>query len=385
MIRLLILLTFLGCLWPLTSAIAVQGHTRLLATWQDTTAYSASQWDSAAELRLHDKQPLTSALSFEWGATATLWYRQHPTRWQAVRPNQQIDLTKVTGEANHCTTQSEIDRLALHANIGRHQVTVGRQAIGFGRIVLYSPLDIIAPFAPDALITDVRPGIDAVRWNINLTAASQLQAIHIWGPDNRENSSLVALESLFDWGDLLLLGGELAGRPLAGAGIASQWGGIGIKLEATTYGRKPHRDGDDPHDEFTIAAVECDARLFDDVYLTVDYLFNGCGSDDPEDATAILASAFYQEQRAYLSGRHYLISVLSAEVHPLVTAELFSLLNLGDHSVMIRPGLSVSLSDNLSLDVHYAWLEGHQGSVSQPASEFGNQGDLASVFLSYYF
>ncbi|EAT14674.1 hypothetical protein HTZ97_03900 [Desulfuromonas acetoxidans] len=383
--RLCVLITILLGLMPLSPAEAIQGHTRLISTWQDTTLFYPSQWSSAAELRVHDKRSLTSSSSFEWGATATSWYRQHPSAWQTVRPNQRIDLTKVTGENDHSTSRGEIDRLAIHATIDRHQLTVGRQAIGFGRIVLYSPLDIIAPFAPDALITDVRPGIDALRWNINLSAASQLQAIHIWGQDNADNSTLVAFEALLDWGDLLLLGGELAGRPMMGAGIAGQWSGIGLKLEATTYGRKPHRDGDDPHDEFTIAAVECDARLFDDVYLTVDYLFNGCGSDKPEDATAILASAFYQEQRAYLSGRHYLISALSAELHPLVTAELFGLLNLEDHSVMIRPGLNVSLSDNLSLDMHYAWLAGHRGSVSQPASEFGDQGDQASVFLSYYF
>ncbi len=383
--RVLIVLSFFFILFPAQFAAAVQGHSRLLTTYQDSSPVQPSQWIGAVELRLHDNQPLTSSLSWQWGATATGWYRQHPTTWADVQSNQRMDLTHVTGDERHWTTQAEIDRLALHANIGRHQITLGRQAIGFGRIALYSPLDIIAPFAPDALITDVRPGIDALRWNINLTASSQLQAIQIWGQDSGDNSLLLALETLFDWGDLLLLGGELAGRPMLGAGIASQWAGIGIKCEATTYGRKPQQDGNDPHDEFTIAAVECDARLFADVYLTMDYLFNGCGSDHPHEAKTILASAFYQEQRAYLTGRHYLISSLSAELHPLLTVELFSLINLGDHSAMIRPGLSISLSDNLSLDLHYAWLDGHHGTALQPASEFGDQGDLSSLFLSYYF
>nr|WP_320048327.1 hypothetical protein [uncultured Desulfuromonas sp.] len=367
-----------------SAADAIQGHVRVLTTWQDTTTTSLSQWNGAAQLRLHDTYALSSSFSFEWGGTATSWYRQHPTPWQTTHPSQAVDLSKRDGEDDHNTSQLDLDRCALSTTLGRHQITLGRQAIGFGRITLYSPLDIIAPFAPDALITDVRPGIDALRWNVNLSASSQLQAIQIWGEDTTGNGTLVAFETLRNWGDLLLLGGELAGRPMFGLGVAGQWHGVGIKAEAATYGCKPRDEGKDPHDKFTIAALELDARLFADIYLTIDYLFNGCGSDHPKDAAMLLSSAFYQEQRAYLTGRHYLVSSLSAELHPLITMELFTLINLGDGSVLVRPGLNASLSDNLSLDLHYAWMVGKQ-SASVPKSEFGDQGDLATLFLSYYF
>ena len=369
---------------PLPAADAVQGHVRVLTNWQDTTTMSPSQWNSAAQLRLHDTYSLSPSFSFEWGGTATSWYRQHPTPWQTSHPNQSVDLSKNDGENDHFTSQLDLDRCAFNTTLGRHQITLGRQAIGFGRITLYSPLDIIAPFAPDALITDIRPGIDALRWNVNFNASSQLQAIQIWGEDTTENSTLVAFETLRNWGDLLLLGGKLAGRPMFGIGVAGQWRGVGIKAEAATYGCKPRNDGKDPHDEFTIAALELDARLFADSYLTVDYLFNGCGSDHPQNAATLLSSAFYQEQRAYLTGRHYLMASLSAELHPLITVELFTLLNLGDCSALVRPGLKASLSDNLGLDLHYAWTVGKR-SASGPKSEFGDQGNLATLFLSYYF
>jgi hypothetical protein len=366
---------------------ALQGHLRALGSYQDASPASQqpSQWNSVGQWRLAESFSPSSSLTLELAATATGWYRQHPTPYDEATANQRLDLTHASDDSHHTLYLTNIDRLNLKWSHGDHLITVGRQAIGFGRIVLNSPLDIIAPFAPSALITDVRPGIDALRWNFNPTAASQLQAVQVWGDNRNNNSSVISFEALLDGGDLLFLTGWLGSRPVLGLGLAGQIAGIGIKLEATSYGGKSEQDAEDVHDEFTIAAIEFDARLVDDVYLTVDYLFNGCGSPDAEDIPDLLSSAFYQEQRAYLTGRHYLLVSVSAQLHPLLTLELFTINNLDDQSLLVRPGLTASLSDNLSLDVHYTFFSGSSPHDASPTSEFGGQGDLATVYISYYF
>ena len=67
---------------------------------------------------------------------------------------------------------------------------VGRQAIGFGRIVIASPLDIIAPFPPDAIDTDVRPGVDAVHVTAHYGLDGQVGAVAVLGDVSRHDSWL---------------------------------------------------------------------------------------------------------------------------------------------------------------------------------------------------
>ena len=370
----------------------LQGHLKSFSQVQQHSPgdHRSSQWLSLGQLRLEGKSRETNefspALTGTIAATYTALYRQHPEALRTTSANQHLDLTSTIGDNRHLLRQLEIDRLNLRWQTKKHEFIVGRQAVGFGRIGIYSPLDIIAPFAPTALITDVRPGIDALRWNYYYSSSSQLQLLAVFDDAAHECSYLASLEALLGDIDLLAIGGTLGQRPMLGLGLAGQLAGIGVTAEVVHYRHQPTtKQSADPHNQFTIAAIEADCRLPIGISLAVEYLFNGSGSDNPESYQHILNSSFHLEQHAYLAARHYLLASLAYELHPLLTTSLFSIYNGNDNSLLIRPEIDLCLTNNLNLQLCYSLYFGDRSKNDITASEFGDQGDSFAVYLNYFF
>lgn len=306
--------------------------------------------------------------------------------------NRHLDMDHTWQHGRHADSRLQVDRFNLQWHRGALDATVGRQAVGFGRILIASPLDVIAPFPPDALDTDVRSGIDAVRTIFNYGLDGQLGAIAIWGKESRYDSLLTTWTDNYSGVDLLMIGGRLRGRSMFGAGLAGSLGTLGLKGEFSIHkGRDVGQPGGDLYNSFTLAAAEIWYRFDNGISLVTEYLYNGPGVDDPEKYPEALASAPLQEGLSYLVGRHYLIAAPSYELHPLATLQGLLIYNLGDHSALLRPTLILSLADNLSLELFWTWYSGDpprvaaSGLVVEPRSEYGMVGDSGGFFLKWYF
>lgn len=304
--------------------------------------------------------------------------------------NRAVDLAKSWNEGGRFQNRLFVDRLNLRATRAGIEWTVGRQAIGFGRIVLFSPLDIIAPFPPDALDTDVRPGVDALRAVHYYGLGGQVGAVAVFGDTAGNDSFLATFSHHLRGVDLLGIAGRLRRRPMAGFGLATSLGGMGVKAEAAFFeGRRVGEPGGDLHDDLLIAGLEGDYRFDSGLILTAEYLYNGAGADEPADYPEVLASAPAKEGLSFLAGRHYLLAGPSWEVHPLVTFGATLIWNIEDDSFFLRPLVDLSLSDNLALQIFWAFSRGGEPEevlgFSVPRSEFGSAGDSGGFFLKYYF
>ncbi|MBW2690709.1 MAG: hypothetical protein JRC99_12355 [Deltaproteobacteria bacterium] len=306
--------------------------------------------------------------------------------------NRHLDLDKVWEHGDHAASRLVVDRLNLNRSAGAMDITVGRQAVGFGRILISSPLDVIAPFAPDAIDTDVRRGVDALHGIFNYGLDGQLGAIGVWGDKSRYNSFLATWSDNRAGLDMLMIGGRLRGRNMFGAGLAGSLGTLGLKGEFSIYnGRDTGEWGGDLHDSYALAAIETWYRFNNGISLITQYLYNGPGVDDPEDYPKALASAPMQEGLTYLLGKHYLIVAPAYDLHPLATAQGLIIYNIEDNSALIRPMLVLSLADNISLQIFWAWNQGQEPDViapvlpAEPQSEFGMSGDSGGFFLSWFF
>lgn len=307
-------------------------------------------------------------------------------------PNRSVDLEKNWSEGKHFQNQLQIDRLNLAAAFAEIDWTVGRQAIGFGRILIFSPLDVIAPFSPDALDTDVRPGVDALRGVHYFGLGGQVGAVAVLGGRSRDNSYLGTFSYNVAGIDLLGLAGRLRQRAMGGIGLAGSLGGLGLKGELTCYeGKDVDEPGGDLHDTFAIGAVEGWYRFRNDLVLVAEYLYNGAGVDGPEDYPEAAVSAPFREGLSFLLGRHYLLLAPSRELHPLVTASALSIWNIEDDSFLLRPLVELSLSDNLELQLFWTFNRGKKPRrlpfplPPVPRSEFGSIGDSGGIFLKYFF
>jgi len=311
---------------------------------------------------------------------------------ETIEYNRRLDMEKSWQHDKHGTGRLQVDRLNLEWQAGAVDTTIGRQAIGLGRILVFSPLDVIAPFAPDAIDTDVRSGVDAVRTIFNYGLDGQIGAIVVWGEDAEYNTYLGTWSDNWSGIDIMMIGGDLRGRSMVGAGLAGSLGTLGLKAEVSFYdGKDTDEINGDLHDTFSVAAIEAWYRFANGLSVVTQYLYNGPGVDGPEDYPEVLASAPLQEGLTYLLGRHYLIIAPSYELHPLATLQGLVIYNIDDGSALMRPTLDLSLADNLSLQAFWTWHSGDQPEIvssflpALPRSEFGLFSDGGGVFIKCFF
>lgn len=308
-----------------------------------------------------------------------------------IRYNRLVDLDKVKQHGDHAFSSLQVDRLNLQWSSGAMDTTLGRQALGFGRILIYSPLDVIAPFAPDAIDTEVRRGVDALHTIYNYGLDGQLGAVAVWGEKARYDSYLATWSDNRSGLDLLMIGGRLRGHNMFGAGVAGSLGTLGLKGEFSLHkGRDTEKPGGDLHDVYALAAIESWYRFDNGISLIFQYLYNGPGVNEPHDYPKVIDSPPLQEGLTHLLGKHYLIAAPSYELHPLATVQGLLLYNLGDDSALIRPTLDLSLSDNLFLQLFWTWYAGQEPRVTSSLpvelrSEFGMRADSGGLLLKWFF
>lgn len=351
-------------------------------------------WLSSNRLRLEATWPATEQLQVEAALDSQLRGSDpaglFPLTTASI--NRHVDLEKQWQHGSTWESALQVDRLNLRYDGGRIDATLGRQAIGFGRILIVAPLDVIAPFPPDAIDTDVRPGVDAMHLTGHYGLDGQVAATLVWGDIARHDSALLTWVDNRAGIDLLAIGGRLRDRPMAGFGLAGSLGPLGLKGELAVYqGQRVGRIGGDLHDDFAIGAVETWYRFDNGLTLVTEYLYNGPGVNRPQAYPRALASAPLTEGLTYLLGRHYLLVAPSYELHPLVELQGLLMWNLDDHSTLTRPTLAFSLADNLALEVFWIFNQGRKpqptgpGGPPLPESEFGWRGDSGGLFLKYYF
>ncbi len=198
---------------------------------------------------------------------------------------------------------TQVDRLNIHVEQGLFSWTLGRQALGFGRISLFSPLDVIAPFPPDALDVDVRPGVDALKMNRYFGFAGHLGGIIVLGDEKQHNSYLLAAGENIGKVDILFLGGRLRGRSMVGLGLAGEIGKVGVKSEVSWYrGNDIDHPRGDRKRHYSVAALEGWYRFDNGLVLLGEYLFNGLGTLDPGLYPAVAESAPLREGLGFYWG-----------------------------------------------------------------------------------
>lgn len=302
--------------------------------------------------------------------------------------NRLVSLEKTWHDDSGLANRLQLDRCNLQFSHRGIDWSIGRQAVGFGRMLIVAPLDVIAPFAPDAIDRLSRPGVDALRAVRYFGTAGQIGAVAVFGANGDHHSFLATFSANSHGLDLLGLGGSLRSRPMLGFGLAGELAGVGLKGEVAVYrGRDNAGPNSDLHRNFVIAGTELWYRFANDLVIVAQYLFNGAGATTPKDYVAALNSAAVQEGLSFLLGRHYLLLNPSWEIHPLVTLSGLLIWNLADGSALLRPTIDWSLSDNLSLQFFYAFNRGRNpaGFPAQPRSEFGTAADGGGIFLTFFF
>lgn len=289
------------------------------------------------------------------------------------------------------TIRYELDHFYYRHHFNAYSVSLGRQAIDWGSGRFWQPLNIFGSFAPMALDTEYKPGIDVVSFDYFPSSFSSLTGVYTFAPqDQSEINNSGALHYRRQVGmrsELTLVAGRITGNTVVGSSFESAWKGIGWRIEGVHY----QLETKDEQVLFWITGL--DYQFKNGILLSVEYYNNSRGavseSSLPEMHTDNLVITGLQQQLS----RQLVGLGLALDLSPLLHGS-YTLLGsvLKDESgsnawsLLHQLNLTYSVSNESDLLASLLLSDGKGLSVSdEPRSEFGHIPTSLTLWLRFYF
>lgn len=256
----------------------------------------------------------------------------------------------------------EIDRGFVALRLGRVDVTVGRQAIGWGRGVLFGAVDLFAPFTPLEGDREWRRGVDAVKVDVGLAERISFEAVGAFGrpfePSPLDNSVLAGrLRGYAGQVDLELVGGWRAADVFAGLASSAAIGDAEAHGELAFFrAPEPLPAGGQIGDRVAIKGVAGGSYRFPlgkGLVTFLEYHYAGFGAARPADVLSLFADPRFQ--RRYLQGemqilgRHAIALLANYEFSPELAVSGVWLQSPVDPSGVAAPSVTLTFGDRLSV------------------------------------
>jgi hypothetical protein len=273
--------------------------------------------------------------------------------YSAPPPSTWLDLSGTLISGTDTLVTHRIDRLALGYTAPHVVARVGRQALTWGSGLVFRPMDLVDPFAPNATDTEYKPGVDMAYFQALFDDGSDLQAIAVprpavaGGPLTWDASSF-ALHYSRAIGALQTtwLVARDHGDWVAGLGLSGPLGGAVWNVEIV-----PTFEMAGPTRISALANISGATTLFGrNATLFAEYFHNGFGAAGgaldslPSDLADRLARG-----QVFNTGRDYVAGGMTLEVTPLLSVSPTLIVNLNDWSFDAAVEAKRSLSDNLDL------------------------------------
>lgn len=314
-----------------------------------------------------------------------------------VPPERTLDLQSTIVDENGAYFEHDLDRLAVNVFSPVADITVGRQAVTWGKSNLFTVGDLWTQFSPFELDTSQKRGVDALRVLSYPGNGVELEAIVV------------------DRGELAdLSGGARVGWTLGrgdyyGAVAKNYdrvWGLMGFAADLDTI--RGHGElalplqYDAGPDEDEVKLAEPRATIGADWFASgsftvlAEYHFNGPGTLDPEEYLGQFNSPAVSRGERYFVGKHYGGTALNYLLFDdTLTLSLAALSNLTDPSVLLTPTIAYSISQNVTGTLGaYVGLGEHPefdstaltpSEAVQLNSEYGLYGNFFFLQLAGYF
>jgi hypothetical protein len=253
-------------------------------------------------------------------------------------------------ESARGTWRHEIDRANAQIHLRRADLTLGRQAIGWGRGVMFTSIDLFAPFSPLEVDREWRSGVDAARADIKLTDRSSIDLVGAFG-DRIDRSAFAArARGYAGTVDVEVAGGRRGQDLFGGVTSSAAVGDAEVHGEAAAF-RVP--SGLD-HDVVWKVVVGGSYRVpvGAGILAYAEYHYSGFGAEHPEEIPALLTTPefvgrFIRGDMQMLS-RHAVGVTGSYEASPEITYSGQWLHNPGDHSGIVAPAITYTFNDAVS-------------------------------------
>jgi hypothetical protein len=285
------------------------------------------------------------------------------------------------------TWRHEIDRANAQVQLRRADLTIGRQAIGWGRGVMFTSVDLFAPFSPLEVDREWRSGVDAVRADIKLTDRSSIDLVGAFGNTLDRSAFVARTRGYAGTIDVEVAGGRRGEDLFGGVTSSAAVGDAEIHGEAAAF---RVRSGID-HDVVWKAVVGGSYRfpIGAGILAYVEYHYSGFGAEHPEEIQALLATPsfvgrLFRGDMQILS-RHAIGMTGSYDVSPEITYSGQWLYNPADRSGIVAPAMTYTFNDAVSVlgSMYIPYGRPPDGGVLR--SEYGAAPLSGLLQLRWYF
>ena len=352
--------------------------------------------ESMLRLRIEPEIRASGKTTFNLAYEQRLHYRSAPTTGIAaigILPSELATPFRIeplvwrVSESAKGAWRHEIDRANAQVHVRRADLTIGRQAIGWGRGVMFSSVDLFAPFSPLEVDREWRSGVDAVRADIKLTDRSSLDLVGAFG-DTLDRSAFVArARGYAGTVDVEVAGGRRGQDLFSGVTSSAAVGDAEVHGEAAAF-RVPA--GTD-HDVVwkVVAGGSYRFPIGAGILAYAEYHYSGLGAVRPEEIVALhttpsFAGRFVRGDMQILS-RHAVGVTGMYEASPEIAYSGSWLHNPRDHSGIVAPAMTYTFNDAVSLlgSVYVPYGRPPEGGVLR--SEYGAAPLSGLVQLRWYF
>lgn len=290
-----------------------------------------------------------------------------------------VDLSWSAVDVDGFSLQGRVDRAVATVHVPHVDVALGRQPISFGAGLFFTPFDLVNPFVPTTIDQEYKPGVDAARVDAFAGTATRLTVAAAYAGDWDLDGVVLAAHGQTTVGvtDLRVLLAEVQGDEVAGLGLTTSVGLVGLHTDAT-FTSPPEAD------PFVRAVVGATWRPTTKLTLAGEGYVQSNGAASPEDALTVALDPHWARGEQWALGRWYAAVSAGYELTPLVSPSLAVITNLTDPSVLLSGSLAWSVGDEATVGIGAVVGLGERPELAL-ASEFGTY--PASVFanLKAYF
>ena len=246
----------------------------------------------------------------------------------------------------------EIDRASVALHARRAEITLGRQAIGWGRGVLFGAVDLFAPFSPLEADREWRRGVDAVRADVRVSDRASVDGVAAFADRLDQSAFAARLRGYAGRADGELIVGSRARDAVAGMTGSAAVGEAEAHGELAYFRTPDAVPGAGRGIVKGVAGASYRFGVGNGLPLFLEYHYSGFGIADAREVLVRLQDFAYRER--FLRGdsqvlaRHAVALLGTYEVSTTLTAGLTALVAPSDGSGVIEPEATYQPGDRLS-------------------------------------
>lgn len=262
-----------------------------------------------------------------------------------------FDLDHTVQDGHDVRAVASMDRLNLRWEKPSFRLTAGRQAVTWGVNYFWPVLDLFAPFAPERVDREYKPGVDAARLVVPVGTFSEVELITAMQGDRPSEDFSVASLGRFHRGstDFGYMLGRFHGDDVLGVFVVADISGTALRIEVAHTSSDERVPTGDGYEQFWRASLGFDRQVSPRSTFSAEAHWNGFGANDPQGYLEVAQADRVRRGEVTSLGRLYSGVSMSWQVHPLRTLSAAVLTNWDDGSTLLQPTLTWSLSNNSAL------------------------------------